>query len=215
MVSFNVYRSTASGAYVEGVCLATDEKPVVGIANGSILFAVDTTSGETTRYMYDQNSMSWIEATLPGGGSGGGSALPEVTAEDNGDVLTVVDGVWGKAAPSGGANVLVVPLETRTEQGEVTVTYFKSTKTAAEMLAADLIVFTYELESDDGEGAMETDFYTCFCSEARRVEGGVYDGSCSFIANGVELYCESSSDYPESPGFPSDDSDEPGDDTID
>jgi len=74
MVSFNVYRSTASGAYVEGVCLATDEKPVVGIANGSILYAVDTTSGETTRYMYDQNSMSWIEATLPGGsgGSGGG-----------------------------------------------------------------------------------------------------------------------------------------------
>lgn len=74
MVSFNVYRSTTSGFYVEGVCLVTDEKPVVGIANGSILYAVDTTSGETTRYMYDQNSMSWIEAACPcGGGSGSGS----------------------------------------------------------------------------------------------------------------------------------------------
>lgn len=74
MVSFNVYRSTYSGAYVEGICLATDEKPVVGIANGSILFAVDISTGETTRYMYDQESMSWIEAECPcSGGSGGGS----------------------------------------------------------------------------------------------------------------------------------------------
>ena len=74
MVSFNVYRSTYSGAYVEGICLATDEKPVVGIANGSILFAVDASNGETTRYMYDKESMSWIEAECPcSGGSGSGS----------------------------------------------------------------------------------------------------------------------------------------------
>lgn len=78
MVSFNVYRSTTSGFYVEGVCLITDEKPVVGIANGSILFAVDTSSGETTRFMYDQSTMSWIEAECPcsggSGGSGGGGS---------------------------------------------------------------------------------------------------------------------------------------------
>lgn len=30
------------------------------------------------------------------------AALPPVSAEDNGDVLTVVDGAWAKAAPSGG-----------------------------------------------------------------------------------------------------------------
>jgi len=78
MVSFNVYRSTASGAYVEGVCLATDEKPITGIANGSILYAVDPTDGSTTRYMFDQSTATWIDAACPcsGGGSsgGGGSA---------------------------------------------------------------------------------------------------------------------------------------------
>lgn len=32
----------------------------------------------------------------------GSDALPAVTAEDNGDVLTVVEGAWANAAPSGG-----------------------------------------------------------------------------------------------------------------
>lgn len=40
------------------------------------------------------------------GGGGGGSSLPPVTSADNGDVLTVVDGAWNKAAPSGGGLVV-------------------------------------------------------------------------------------------------------------
>lgn len=75
MVSYNVYKATSSGAYVEGVCLASDEKPVVGIANGSILFAVDASNGETTRLMYDQESMTWIEAKNPDSSAGGLSPL--------------------------------------------------------------------------------------------------------------------------------------------
>lgn len=39
--------------------------------------------------------------TNAGQGSGGGSDLPEVTSDDNGDVLTVVGGAWAKAAPAG------------------------------------------------------------------------------------------------------------------
>ena len=35
------------------------------------------------------------------GHGGSSSPLPEVTSDDNGDVLTVVEGAWGKAAPAG------------------------------------------------------------------------------------------------------------------
>ena len=51
-----------------------------------------------------------IAAKLVGGsgGSGGGSGLPSVTSDDNGDVLTVVDGAWDKAAPSGGGGAALI-----------------------------------------------------------------------------------------------------------
>lgn len=40
------------------------------------------------------------------GSGGGGSSLPTVTSDDNGDVLTVVEGAWAKDAPSGGEFVV-------------------------------------------------------------------------------------------------------------
>ena len=40
-------------------------------------------------------------------GGGGGSSLPEVTSADNGDVLTVVEGAWSKAEPSGGREFVI------------------------------------------------------------------------------------------------------------
>ena len=43
---------------------------------------------------------------VSGGNGSSGSGLPAVTGSDNGNVLTVVEGAWAKAAPSGG--VLVV-----------------------------------------------------------------------------------------------------------
>ena len=49
---------------------------------------------------------------LAAGGGGGGSDLPEVTSDDNGDVLTVVDGAWGKAAPAAsGLEFFVVKMD--------------------------------------------------------------------------------------------------------
>ena len=50
-----------------------------------------------------------VEALEAGGG--GGSELPTVTSDDNGDVLTVVEGAWAKAAPAGGGVLVVTDTE--------------------------------------------------------------------------------------------------------
>lgn len=55
----------------------------------------------TTKYVLDKTN-GWV---LPGQS---GKELPAVTAEDDGDVLTVVSGAWGKAAPSGGGDTVIV-----------------------------------------------------------------------------------------------------------
>jgi len=50
-----------------------------------------------------------------------GSNLPAVTSDDNGDVLTVVEGAWAKAAPSGGGAFYVdMTVEGRTYTSEKT-----------------------------------------------------------------------------------------------
>ncbi len=58
------------------------------------------------------------------------AALPAVTAEDNGNVLTVVEDAWGKAAPSGG-DVLVVSFSADPNTGTIT-----ADKTYADTMAA-------------------------------------------------------------------------------
>ena len=49
----------------------------------------------------DFNAMNreWVKAIAKEAASGA-SSLPEVSATDNGDVLTVVSGEWAKAAPA-------------------------------------------------------------------------------------------------------------------
>lgn len=85
--------------------LKTDEKPT-DVNNGDEFYVIDD-GGK--KYMFDAENKQWHE-TSEGDGGGGGSSLPPVTAEDNGDVLTVVNGAWAKAAPSGGLR-LVFPNE--------------------------------------------------------------------------------------------------------
>ncbi len=53
----------------------------------------------------------YLDVIARGGGSGG--ALPAVTSDDNGDVLTVVNGAWDKAAPSGGGGKFLEVVITR------------------------------------------------------------------------------------------------------
>lgn len=108
-----------------GHCLSTDTKPTgPSIGNGSYLREMDT--GD--EYAYDAQNDIW----RAGSGGGGGSGLPAVTSDDNGDVLTVVDGAWDKAAPSGGSEIFEVVFEAVYDDGIVVT----SNHTAAEILAA-------------------------------------------------------------------------------
>lgn len=70
-----------------------------------------------------------VAAEAASSGGGGGSDLPEVTSDDNGDVLTVVEGAWAKAAPSG-AEKFVITYEFG--EGNALV----ANKTYAQILAA-------------------------------------------------------------------------------
>jgi len=69
--------------------------------------------------------------------SSGDSSLPDVTTDDNGDVLTVVEGAWDKAEPSGGSQLPIEVYEVYTEDyeaynlaNEVTYTQIKNAATS-------------------------------------------------------------------------------------
>ena len=93
-----------------------------------------------------------VKNTASGGG-GGGSSLPAVTSEDNGDVLTVVNGAWDKAAPSGG--VMIIHLDMGTGVAD------KTWQQVHDALAAGVPV--YLLFASTGELGQEYTFvYPCY-----------------------------------------------------
>lgn len=73
------------------------------------------------------------------------SSLPAVTRDDNGDVLTVVEGAWAKAAPSGGGGgVLTVNVTVDETAQDLT---WVCDKTASEIYTAVFAMF--KLPSDN------------------------------------------------------------------
>lgn len=151
-------------------------------------------TGEGDIPPYPQNrEEEYLNAIVENGGGGGGSSLPEVTADDNGDVLTVVEGAWEKAAPSGGGGVLIVDLT----QDENTLVY-TAQKTAGEIYAAcvnGLVIFRFAY------GEAGTDYE----EQSELVTGYVYKNDSegdyySFYSRAFdELTAESSDAYPSTP----------------
>lgn len=113
----------------------------------------------------------------------GATELPTVTAADNGEVLTVVNGAWDKAVPGGG--VLVV---TATSMGPGS-TLDKTWDEIYEGVKAGKLVFVRCDEGVDPTIDQELDIYTYLIDDIS------YYGSynLSFQAQGSHIYYYSSS----------------------
>lgn len=112
------------------------------------------------------------------GSGGGGSSLPEVTSDDNGDVLTVVEGAWAKAAPSGVGFDAVIRGER--EDGGQTYTYsvVSGTYQAVKAKLSNSIptIITDIYSEDTSEGITYSGFSNVWVSTAQLVqwEGGEF-----------------------------------------
>lgn len=110
------------------------------------------------------------------------SNLPQVTAADNGKVLTVVEGAWNKAAAQGGgggAEPLVFEMDTETA---------KSNVTAAQVKAA-LLAGTPVIECIEGDDRLQ---YAPMTEYAESISDGsvtaiyVQFGSSSYVAQAAD-----------------------------
>ena len=104
-------------------------------------------------------------------GGGGGSSLPEVSADDNGDVLTVVEGEWAKAAPSGGGYDAIINFSVD-DGGNITATLVEGTfaDVTAKMMDGDPVSIACSQVTEEAY-------------EAYLVEGIAFEeGEISFIA---------------------------------
>lgn len=117
----------------------SDISGLEGMAEGSTCKVSDTT------YVYDEVN-GWAVAGTQG------KELPAVTSEDNGDVLTVVEGAWAKAAPSGGGGESNVILLEVSNDGYLN----KSVKDLKDLIAAGK---TAMIASVWGNGAYAGVFY--------------------------------------------------------
>lgn len=144
------------------------------------------------------------------------TVLPSVTSDDNGDVLTVVEGAWANAAPSGGSGsgATVVELldyfapdsppdgDQKKDDTKDGVTYYEAQMSAADLWEAansGPVIFTYTAYNGD----MPMRDAPTDGSFAATLSGAfIDDGAYVFVApdpvNNITLYLGASdaADYP-------------------
>lgn len=160
------------GSYVvEYRGLSNDNKPV-DAQSGDVFTELDT--GYT--YQYDGEGAWNLIAT--GTGSGGGSELPEVTEEDDGKVLKVVNGTWDKGeAGGGGNNTFFINLyKTRSGQPYIADKSFDDVKKAYDD-GKDIKARYFVNPGTDGSFTI----LTIACVNQQTYDGGL-------VINGFEFY---------------------------
>lgn len=130
------------------LCVAGDvNKAEVEAASGLTLSDDAISAMKGIRFWY-QDSGVWTYAS-----SGGDSSLPSVTASDNGDVLTVVEGAWAKATPSG----LQVDYILQDGESGVTIESGTFTDISAKLKNGEPVIGIWRSVFED---AYETDYIT-------------------------------------------------------
>ena len=105
--------------YKDGRLVIDDGNPIEGNSlEGLVACVSDPQSGDTLKFDGNQ----WVAGAAASG-------LPAVSGDDNGKVLTVVEGEWAPAAGGGGGGSLIVEI---TQSGNV----YTMNKTAGEIIEA-------------------------------------------------------------------------------
>ena len=86
----------------------------------------------------------------------GGSGLPEVTSSDNGDVLTVVEGVWAKANPA--VEIFLATITFSNDGLPVVATLNKTWKEVSDAVQAGKVALARYTNADDPFYMIITDF---------------------------------------------------------
>ena len=78
---------------LDSACLSSDTKPTTGVANGSTLLEMDT----STVYAFDEANGEWLAQSSSGGGGGGGGTEPLiVTATKDGNEVWTLDKTYNE-----------------------------------------------------------------------------------------------------------------------
>lgn len=111
--------------------------------------------------------------------------LPEVTASDNGDVLTVVEGAWANAAPSGGGATVV---ELTVDAGTGAFTSTMKAGPLWEAATTGPVLYVLEGDGDVSVGL----------SSGAWTSDGAYVFAFDLTGGPIELVASTINDYPSS-----------------
>lgn len=157
---------------LDSACLSTDTKPTTGVANGSKLLEMDT----STVYAFDEANGEWLaQSSSGGGGGGGGGAEPlmvNYTWDDNLETF-VLDKTAGelKTAFESGTAVFIRSVE-------ISEGWSESTKT----------VMIDGIEASQQAGETEGEFESFYITFYARILGDMVANSSISIEDALTKY---------------------------
>lgn len=163
--------------YKDGRLVIDDGNPIEGNSlEGLVACVSDPQIGDTLKF----DGKQWVAGTAASG-------LPAVSGDDNGKVLTVVEGEWAPAAGGGGSDVMHVTINS------IGGSQYQMTATAGEIMEAFYAGTAIVCQWDDGGyqytrvlevRASQNDEHEAIDINVRVADGGSIISFYSETANG-------------------------------